>query len=130
MSTSSPKLVPSTKNKKPAAVSAAAPKKGEKGGPPTYDPAERTTKAEVREAFESVAKALGVPLATSEADAGAWTLSHVPDFGGYRIHQITKDGGTSLPLGAARLSPGNFANACEMVLCALALAAKKNGAKS
>ena len=88
---------------------------------------ERTTKAEVNQAFESLALALGKSTqpydkVTRKAIAGAWYLDHNGVYGGYIVYEMDNErGGVSEPMNRRRMPSREFVQACRFAVDAIRL---------
>jgi hypothetical protein len=84
----------------------------------------RTTKADVRNAFEQLCKAMGKStdcwLEDRKARVGAWYLDYAPCYGGYIINEMANEGGgVRHPTIEYRVSGQEFVRTVRFVLALL-----------
>jgi hypothetical protein len=74
----------------------------------------RTTKKEIESAFRVWLGAIGGKHATSYSDVGGYSLDHNTVYGGWRIEQITTDGGGVREVNYGRMSNAEFKHALNL----------------
>ena len=76
---------------------------------------ERTTKRQVKKAFEMLAEACGRHIAKKHNDVGGWTLDYNPIYGGYVIEEIMNEGGgVKHPFFSTRMTAANAYHAFHL----------------
>lgn len=78
---------------------------------------ERTTKSDARRHFQWLLEALGKREASTYNDVGGWRLDYAPYYGGYRVVEITNEGGAERhPIFRQRLSAREFCQCVQFFL--------------
>ena len=74
----------------------------------------RTSKKEIESAFRVWLGAIGGKYAETYNDVGGYTLDYNTTYGGWRIEQVTTDGGGIREINYGRMSSGEFKHALNL----------------
>lgn len=85
----------------------------------------KTTKAQLRAAFEGLAKAYDRPVATNENEVGAWILVQDALAGGWRVEELGPGGRRILPFGPRAHAAGAMHVVIEQLTLAVESAPRR-----